>query len=51
MDELARMAVIMRHVQLAIGGLRLTERQQARVLYYVVEALHKAFRPEVTQWQ
>ena len=50
-EELMLMAAIVRQVQAAIGprGLRLTERQQAQVLYYVVEGLRKAFKLEATQ--
>lgn len=52
-DELRVMAAIVRQVQAAIGprGLRLTERQQAQVLYYVIDGLQRALKAEAPRWQ
>lgn len=46
-DELTLMVAVVRQVQMVIGmrGLRMSEAQQARVLYYVVKGLQDALRP------
>jgi len=51
-EELTVMAAVVRQVKLALRDLRVSERLQARLVYFVVKGLHDALQPPGEQrWQ